>query len=169
LADRQFQLELEPVSISSALYDVMNDLTEVAGRYQTKLELHLSGNVGLVMANASGLRAALLSMGVAFIEAQTPKSKHQIIHLATHKRADRILAGLYAENNIISSRQLNGAYKLYGLMRQPLTELSANSAAGIFVARNIIQAMAGELNTVRYNRLQGIAAILQPSKQLSFI
>jgi hypothetical protein len=54
-------------------------------------------------------------------------------------------------------------------MRQPLTQLSANSAAGIFVAKNIIQAMAGELNSVRHNRQRGLAAIFQSSKQLSFI
>jgi hypothetical protein len=91
------------------------------------------------------------------------------VYLTAHKRANQTLAGLYAENSVISSRQLTSAYKLYGLMRQPLTQLSSNSAAGIFVAKNILQAMAGELNAVKYNRLQGIAAILQPSKQLSFI
>jgi K+-sensing histidine kinase KdpD len=169
LADSQYHLELEPVSVSSALYDVMDELSEVAKRYQTKLELNLNSNIGLVMANASGLRAALLSMGVAFIEAQTSKTQSQTIHLTAHKRANQTFAGIYSEGSVISARELNSAYKLYGLMRQPLTQLSANSAAGIFVAKNIIQAMAGELSSVRYNKWQGLAASLQPSKQLSFI
>jgi signal transduction histidine kinase len=66
LADTQDQLELEPISVNSALYDVMNELDQVATQHQTKLQLNISNNVGLVMANALGLRAALLSLGVAF-------------------------------------------------------------------------------------------------------
>jgi hypothetical protein len=147
----------------------MNELDQVATQHQTKLQLNISNNVGLVMANALGLRAALLSLGVAFIEAQTLQPQTRTIYLTAHKRADHILAGLYAENSPISAHQLNAAFKLYGLMRQPLTQLSANSAAGIFVAKNIIQAMAGELNSVRHNRQRGLAAIFQSSKQLSFI
>ena len=166
IAENQQILELEPVSTSSTLYDV-------ARRYDVSLRLDVVGNHMPVMANKPALTSALLSLSTAYIEAQTPiveTGEKRIVTLATHQVREGIVAGIYSDSEVISLRQLRRAFELHGnSARQPFNQLSSSSAAGLFIARKLLQAMSAELKTIRHHRQSGLAAILQPSRQLQFI
>src|SRR6185437_9251592 len=60
---------IEPVSVSSVLYDVGEQLRPMAASYGVKLDLYVDGKYGPVMAHRRGLQAALVSLGYALVEA----------------------------------------------------------------------------------------------------
>src|SRR4051812_2507072 len=78
----QESLALEPVSVSSVLYDTAQQLSSVAQFYGVHLELSIGGKYGPVLAHRQGLQAALTSLGTALIEALPAlDSKHVTLQL----------------------------------------------------------------------------------------
>jgi hypothetical protein len=160
----------EPVSISSVLYDVGQQLTPIAKAYDVTLQLHVSGKYGPVMANRRGLQAALLSLGYALIEALPAIESPQLtLQLSAHRCRYGIVTGLYSETETLTADTLRLGRELYGRARQPLTSLSHSASAGIFVADALFRAMSSELMTTRHQRLHGLGAILQPNPQMQLI
>ncbi|HVW23629.1 MAG TPA: hypothetical protein VHB51_04085 [Candidatus Saccharimonadales bacterium] len=167
------QLLMEPVSVSSVLYDAGQRLDSLAKSYGVSLELNIAGKFGPVMAHKQGLEAALVSLGAALIEAlpaaggsQQPQLKLQ---LATHRCRYGIVAGLYADQPQLTSHTLAEGRKLQAASRQPLIKLTHTSGAGIFVADTILQSMQLKLHASRHRRLYGLGAVLQPTNQLQLV
>lgn len=170
LAEKQQSLELQPTSVNSVLYDVMHQLEGIAKQYDIRLELDVKHNKKLVMANSAGLKAAFLSLGYAFIEAQADdEDKSQVVKLLAHNNSETVTAGIYSKGKHISPKQFRAACQWYGKVRQPLNHLSATSAAGIFVAKKILNAMTVELRTSHHDRLSGLATNLYTNGQLQLI
>lgn len=169
LAEQQQALKLEPVSAAAVMYDVAHKLDALAKRRELSLQLQIRSAEAPVMANRAGLSAALLSMGTAFVEAQPMEEKQQIITMAAYRAPGGLAAGLYSQACNVSSSQLKAAMGFAGKMRQPFGQFSAHSAAGVFVAQQILQAMAARLRVAKHNKQSGIAAILQPSRQLELV
>lgn len=167
---QQTFLPLETVSISAILHEAAEQLMPVARQYNCELELSLSGRYEPVMANANGLRAALVSLGHAFVEAgqSRPRQKH-IVQLAAHRGRRGIVAGVFVEGEGLSGSVFNRAKALHGRARQPLISFSASSAAGIFVADSLLTAMNTQLRIASHHRVSGLAATFVPSHQLSLV
>ena len=164
------QLDIEPVSIASVLYDTGQQLDSLAKRYGVGLELNIAGRFGPVMAHRQGLQAALVSLGTSLIEALPALDSPQLtLQLATHRCRYGIVAGLYADTQHLSSETLRRGRALQGTARQPLASLSYGSAAGIFVADAILDAMRLKLKVSRHHRLYGLGTVLQPNHQLQLI
>src|SRR5688572_27398590 len=87
LMSRHATLQLEPVSVSSTIMDAAHDLEQFARQYQVQLEVAIGGKFGPVMSHPNGLRAALLSLGFALVEAQASQDLQgpRRIVLATHR------------------------------------------------------------------------------------
>ena len=164
-------LQLEPVSISSTLTDAAHDLDRFARHYQVQLEVEVGGKYGPVMGNPRGLRAALLSLGFALVEAQAAqdmKGPRRVV-LATHRTPHGIVTGIYGQYESLSADRWRAALGLVGRAKQPLTALTSGSGAGLFVADTIMRSMETRLRVDRYQRQSGLAATFQPSQQLSFV
>lgn len=171
LLGKQVSLELEPVSVASTLTDAAHDLEQFARQYQVQLEVVIGGKFGPVMSHPGGLRAALLSLGFALVEAQASqdlKGPRRVV-LATHRTPLGIVTGVYGRYEALSSERWRTALGLVGKARQPLTNLTPGSGAGLFVADTIMRSMNTRLRVGRYLRQSGLAATLQPSQQLSFV
>ena len=171
LAESQQTLELEPVSVASVVYDVAERLEPLAHQRKVRLNLELGSPLGPVMAHRAGLGAALLNMGASVIEAQTVSAndKPPIVTIAAYRDRSGVVAGLYAPGLQVSATELRAARQLQGIARQPLKRFSAGPSAGIFVAQNILEAMAGRLRAARYHKQAGLAAVLIPSQQLRLV
>jgi hypothetical protein len=173
LMREQTQLALEPVSTSSTLADTAHTLERFAKHYGVQLEVEVAGRFRPVMAHARGLRAALLSLGFALIEAQAAQDhtsgRPRRLTLATHQTPHGIVTGLYGEYEGLTAEQWRSALKLYGRASQPFTAVSAGSGAGLFVADAIFRSMASGLRVGQYQHQNGLAATLQPSRQLQFV
>jgi hypothetical protein len=168
----QTQLELEPVSVSSLLTDTAHDLHRFARQYGVTVELEAAGRYGPVMSNARGLKAALLSLGFALVEAQpAPESAAGIkkVVLAVHRTPHGVVAGLYGGGQTLSTAAWRRALTLCGKAQQPLTALGSGPAAGLFVADTILRSMDSQLRVGTYLHRGGLAATLQPSRQLQLV
>lgn len=168
----QTNLDLEPVSVSSLLTDTAHDLYGYARQYGVDLELHIAGRYEPVMANARGLRAALISLGYVMIETQASQApdKKRWLTLATYRSAQGIVAGVYGtyEDNP-SAAEWRRAIELCGRAGQPFAGLVAGSSAGLFVADTILQAMSTRLRVGKHQKQGGLATTLRPSQQLVLV
>lgn len=163
-------LGLEPVSVSSLLYDVGHQLSQYAKSYGVNLELHIAGRYGPVMAHRAGLEAALVSLGLSLIEALPAQESPQLkLQLATHRCRYGVVAGIYSDAERLSGEALRHGQRLHGHSRQPLLNLSHTAGAGVFVADSLLKAMNLELKVSRHHRLFGLGAVLQPNHQLQLV
>jgi hypothetical protein len=164
------QLVIEPVSVSSVLYDAGQELDALAKNYGVELELHIAGRYGTVMAHRQGLQAALVSLGTALIEALPAQESPQLrLQLATHRSRYGIVAGLYGQTPALTSTALSRGRRLQRQSRQPLLTLSHTSGAGVFVADAILQAMQLRLTASRHHRLYGLGTVLPPNNQTQLV
>lgn len=163
-------MALEPVSVSSVLYDTGQQLDALAKSYGVQLELAIPGRFGPVMAHRQGLQAALVSLGASLIEALPAQESRQLsLQLATHRSRYGIVAGLYADTPALSSTVLRQGRKLQHHSRQPLIGISHTSGAGIFVADTILRAMKLSLRASRHHRLYGLGTVLAPTNQMALV
>lgn len=166
----QAHLAIEPVSVSSVLYDAGQQLDSIAKVYGVELELNVAGRFGPVLAHREGLQAALVSLGASLIEALPSQDSPQLkLQLATHRSRYGIVAGLYADTKQLSNDALKQGRQLLKRSRQPLTDLTYTSGAGVFVADAILQAMDLRLTSSRHHRLYGLGTVLQPNNQLHLV
>lgn len=166
----QHELFLEPVSVSSVLYDAGEQLKALAKFYGVKLELNVSGKFGPVMAHRQGLQAALTSLGASLIEALPALESPQLrLQLATHRCRYGIVAGIYTDTETLTTDALRQGRILHGRTRQPLVNVSHASGAGVFVADAILRAMRLKLQTSRHHNLYGLGAVLQPNHQMVLV
>ena len=171
LMHRQTRLQLEPVSISSTVTDVAHDLSHFAEHYNVHLEVEVQGRYGPVMSSPQGLRAALLSLGFALVEAQAAQDMRgpRRVVLATHRTPQGITTGVYGQYEKLSAQHWRAALGLAGRARQPISALTSGNGAGLFVADIILRSMETRLRVGRFQHQNGLAATFQPSQQLSIV
>ncbi len=170
LSGQQTTLELEPVPIAAALYDVAHDLTPLAKQRNTDIELVLAGKYGQVMAHPAGLRAALYGLGFVLSEVVHPEKIRNTLKIAAHRTRNGIVTGLYIDGSADAQTTLRAGNISQNLgMRQPFAQLTAGTGAGVFVADTIFDAMQTKLRFGSFRNQQGLAATLQPSKQLQLV
>lgn len=162
-------LDLEPVTVSSLLYDTAQALTPYAKQYGVELQLDTGPRLGPILGDRKVLQSALTSLGQVFVAAGAEADKPHPIRLAAHRSRYGVVAGLYGLQQSMSADSLRRAHALQGSARQPLQRLVSGPAAGVFVADSLLHTLSAHLHVARYHKLSGLAATLQPSQQLQFI
>jgi hypothetical protein len=169
-AEEAYSIEQESVSISSLLYDTAHQLHPIAELYGVKLELSLGGKYGPVTAHRHGLQSALVTLGYALIEALPATNAPQLkLELAAHRCRYGIVAGLYADVDLLTAEALRQGRRLVGDTRQPLPALSHTGGAGVFVADAILNAIGARLKVSHHHKRSGLGAVLQPNPQLELV
>lgn len=172
LAEEQTEFALEPVSVAATLTDVAQDLYALAKLYQVQLEVVVDGKYAPVMAHARGFRAALLSLGYELIAAHAAANvpeAHERLAFAAHRTPHGVVAGLYGNFETLNATQWRKSLELCGRARQAVPSLTAGSGAGLFVAETLFSAMDTRVRVGRFHKQIGLAATLQPSRQLQFV
>jgi len=160
----------QPVSVPAVLYDASTKLRALAKAYGVSLELSIAGRYGPVLANRDALEGALVSLGSALIEALPATGGGQLkLHLASHRSRNGIVAGLYGQNQKLSSDVLKKGRQLQSNSRQPLVGISHTAGAGVFVADALLSAMDLNLYSSRHQGLHGLGIVLPVSKQLELV
>jgi hypothetical protein len=168
--ESDYRLNMEPVSVSSVLYDTGQQLAAMAKLYGVELKLDVDGRFAPVLANRQGLQSALTSLGYALIEALPSLNAQKLtLSLAVHNSRYGVVAGLYSDVEQLTTEALRQGRKLHGHIRQPLATLSPSSGAGVFVADAILQAMDSQLRPTRHRNLYGLGAVLRPTPQLQLV
>jgi hypothetical protein len=163
-------LELEPVTVSSLLYDTAQALQPYAKQYAVELELETGSKTTYpVLADRSVLQSALVSLGQVFVQAQSGQEDRAPVRLAAHRSRYGVVAGLYGQASGLGADSLRRAQRLHGETRQPFAQLVNGPAAGVFVADSLLKTLSAHLHVARYRNLTGLATTLQPSSQLQLI
>jgi hypothetical protein len=162
-------LRLEPVTVSSLLYDTAQQLEPFAREYGISLELETVPRVQPIIADRSVLQSAMTSLGQVFVLAQAESDEPSAVHLAAHRSRYGIVAGMYGNSPQLGADSLRRAHALRGTAREPLQRLVSGPAAGVFVADSLLQTLAAHLHVARYHKLNGLAATLQPSHQMQLV
>lgn len=164
----QAHLELQPVAVSAMLHDAVLLLRGLARQHDCELELKLSGRYEPVMAHPQALQAALVGLGSSLIAAGEPGQKHRVV-FAAHRARGGVVAGVFSEVEGLSQSVFRRGRALYGLANQPISDFSAQGGAGIFVADSLLTSMESTLRVAHHQKLSGLAATLQTSRQLSLV
>ena len=167
LSTQQQALPLEPVSVSSVLYDVAQLLDPLARQHNCRLEIAVGGKYGPVMAHQKGLEAALVTIGQSLIEADT--TAHPRLVLSAYKNRQGIAAGMFGNHPDLTPEAFRRALGLIGNARQPLPTVSPLNGAGLYMAEAIFETMDARLQVTRHHKLTGLAASLVPSAQLQLV
>jgi hypothetical protein len=162
-------LQLEPVTVSSLLYDTAHDLHSFAKQYGVELELETGPRMQPIMADRSVLQAAMTSLGQVFVLAESEAEEPAVVRLAAHRSRYGVVAGMYGQSPQLGADSLRRAHALRGQARQPMHRLVSGPATGVFVADSLLQTLAARLHVARYRSLSGLAATLKPSQQLQLV
>jgi len=164
---RQQRLELEPVSVSSVLYETARVLQPLAAQYHCKIALQIDGRYGPVMSHRAALSAALVSMGTALITAV--KQPDQQVTLGVHRAQHNIVAGVFSSTKGLGDKVLQQGRALYGRARQPLQSFTPHPAAGVFIADDLLEMAGTQLRVAQHKNQRGLATMLEPSRQLALV
>jgi hypothetical protein len=164
---RQSSLDLEPVAVSAVLQDAAHALEGLARQYNCKLELQISGRYLPAMAHRQALQTALVGLGSSLITASQEKQPRLI--LAAHRTNGGVVAGVFSRSEGLSQAVFQRGRSLYGKARQPMQEFTSHSAAGVFVAAELLDSMETTLRVAKHHKLTGLAATLQQSRQLVLV
>lgn len=164
----QIHLELEPVTLSSILYDTAEALKGVAKEQGYELRIDVSRKFGPVMGDRRALQTAFTILGYELMTAPA-EDKANTITLATHRSRSGVVAGIFADNPLLSTDAFRRARALTGSARQTLPAATAASGAGIFVADNLLRVVSSSFKIARHHNQTGLAATLLASKQLELV
>jgi len=162
-------LALEPVTVSSLLYDTAASLESFARQYGVKIELDTGPRLQPILADRQVLQAAMTSLGQVFVAAVAEAEERSPVHVSAHRSRHGVVAGMYSGTAQLGADSLRRARLVQGRAWQPLQQLVSGPAAGVFVADSLLQTLAAKLHVARYHNMTGLAATLQPSTQLQLI
>lgn len=168
---RRSDLNFEPVSLSSLMYDTAEELSEVAKANNCEIELNIAGKYGPVFTNSRILSSALANIGQSLIESVSNEEKQsdRIIKLAVRKNSFGISTGIYSKNNGLSNALLMKARQLHGMSYQPMLDFASDNVTGVFVADRLLDALDAKLRVAKLKGNFGLATTLTPSNQLSLV
>jgi hypothetical protein len=161
-------LALEPVTVSSLLYDTAQALRPYANQYAVDLELEPGPKMYPIVVDRSVLQSALTSLGQVFVLAQSESEERAPLRLAAHRGRYGVVTGMYGASKL-GADALRRALRLSGDARQPFGQLVSGPAAGVFVADSLLKTLSTHLHVARYHNLTGLATTLQPSSQLQLV
>jgi len=169
LQGKVMPLSLEPISLSSLLYDTAEVLQPLAQQYNVSLELDPGSRMQPVLADRTVLQAAMTSLGQVFILGQAEYDEPSVVRLCAHRSRYGVVAGLYGTALQLGRDDLRRAQGFRGRTREPLQRFVSGPAAGVFVADSLLSTLATRLHVARYHSLTGLATTLQPSRQLQLV
>jgi len=162
-------LSLEPITVSSLLYDTAQVLQPLARHYGVTLELDPGPRAQPILADRMVLQSAMTSLGQVFVMSQAEADEQAPVRLCAHRNRYGVVAGTYGNAPQLGADSLRRAQALKGRAREPLQRLVSGPAAGVFVADSLLRTLATHLHVARYRSLTGLATTLQLSHQLQLV
>lgn len=168
---REGTLQLEPVSISSVMYDSAQILSNYARAHNCDLQLQVGGKYEPVMAHRLAVQSALVSLGLSFIEAATNHAAdtRAVVRLAVRRNGAGLNTGVFSNNPSLTSAVFARAKSMQGKVHQPLAEFGSGNGSGIFIADALFTQLQTSMKVARSGGFPGLAATLLPSRQLSLV
>lgn len=170
ILSQQLEFDLEPLVVSSVIYDAADNLDAVAKNYGCQIITDFKGRNAPVMASRKGLLAALTSLGHVFVEAvQNNKKNHKLIKIGAHPARGGLAIGVFSDDKFLSAEMLRRGRLLAGRSNMPLGKFTMGSAAGVFIADALLAGMSTKLRVSYHENQVGLGATFVTSRQLTLI
>jgi hypothetical protein len=140
----------------------------VAKEQGYELRIDVSRKFGPVMGDRQALQTAFTILGYELMTAPA-EGEANTITLATHRSRSGVVAGIFADNPLLSTDAFRRARALSGSARQTLPAATAANGAGIFIADHLLRVVSSNFKIARHHNQTGLAAALTPSHQLALI
>ena len=163
------QAQIEPVTISSLLYDTAQKLQPLAKRYDVELQLDGLSKLAPVMSDRYILQTALVSLGQVFILAESQNEDSRPLRLMGHRGRYGTVAGFYGEQMDLTASSYRYALKNYRQAKQPLSKIVNGPATGVIIADKLLHSLESKLHVARYHKLLGLAVTLPTCNQLQLV
>ncbi len=164
----QTRLVLEPVTLSSVLYDTAEALRPTARQQGYELRVDIDGKYGPVMGDRRSLQTAFTVLGYELMTSPSEEGDN-VLTLATHRSNGNIVAGIFSDNPLLTADAFRRAKALAGTAHQTIPAGSPANGAGIFIADNLLRSLASSFKIARHHKQTGLAATLLPSSQLQLV
>jgi hypothetical protein len=165
-------LILEPLAVGRVLESVAEELTPYAQKYNTSLEVVVSGRLRPVLTHLPSLKTTIRILGASMIRTQAAQSKQRKYRLilGAHRQTDSIVsAGVFSNVQGISDKTLKTARHISGRAKQPLPAMPPGAVAGILIADMLCANLWQPLRSAAYAGLNGLATNIPISKQLQIV
>lgn len=167
-SEEQVTLRLEPLTMSSILYETAEALKPLARRNGCEVRVDIGTKLAPVMGDRRLLQHAFTILGYELLHGLAETSKPTLT-FAMHRSNSQVVAGVFSDSPGLTTDAFRRAKALMGVARQTLPGgLSANGA-GIFIADCLLHGMASSFRVARHNKQLGLAASLLPSHQLQLV
>ena len=169
-SQQQTEMAFEPLTTSSVLYDVAQQLQPFAKQYEVTILLDQQGKVAPVMSNRQALKTMLTLLGASLIEAgQDDEAGKRELVLGTHRTARGTVVGVFSPQVALSQQAVTLTRQLHGRASQVVPALGMSGGAGLAVADKLSQQLAAPLKAYRHRSLIGLGTLLLPSHQLQLV
>lgn len=166
----QPSLELEPLTISSALYDSAHELDTVAKQFDRELVVDIKSKYGPVMARREHIVAAFIMLGYqALTQPNSSEDTQQVVTLGAHKSRHGIVAGVFSNSANLTADAFRRAQAFGGTARQTFPSASHMNGAGMLLADSLLRSLSAPLKPSRHQKQSGLAATFLQSSQLTLV
>ncbi len=163
----QVKLELEPVNVSSALYDVAHSLRPLSRQLGCDLSIDVRGMQMPVMTHRQTLKDILFLLGSSVLHSHSSNEKSELV-FGAHSTKIGVVAGVFSSIHNITQSDIRQAHQLLGRAHTP-SPLLGSSGTSIVLADKLSQQLNTSLKSIRHNAINGIGVALNTSNQLQLV
>lgn len=167
ISQRQEQLPLEPVNIKEITEIAMQSL-QTSNFYGDVKLINSVNHKEPVLAHRKSLIRSLDSMLKAAIDFANYDGPVSMV-LSTKRLGDCLRVGVYSDAIAINASELRYFNQNVGVSRRPSANMSANTAAHLYVASTLSEAMGIKFRTAISSKSRGLAMVLPFSTQLQLV
>lgn len=162
----EIALALEPVNVHQVLEEVAHQLTPIGKQLQRPIEVRISRKSSLVVAHRAFLENAIF----AIMDGALRQSHYSgAVQVASRVHDEQTRLSVTDTGERMSMADFRQLEQRLGHEVQPLQAQAGSSGIGLYVARQLVEAMHGRMGLERKTIGTGVYIDLFSSRQLSII
>ena len=164
LEQHMLELKLEPVVPQLIMEEVAHELEPHARRQAQLIAVHSARHKQAVLADRGCLHAILFNLLDNAIKYSKPEST---IELEARLRRGQAQLVVKDYGNGIKSADLKKLFAQFGRVQRPVPQWATTTGLGLYIAKQLTEAMQGSLELTRRKNGSSFLVNLQLSRQLS--
>lgn len=163
----QQQLKLEPLTASSLLYDIAQELDPIAKLYECSVQVRLHEANRPVLGHRQTLKDMLVLLMTGVMQSLPPEQDRQLV-LGAHRSAFGTVLGVFSESLELNQQTLTTLRRLRSKSYHPAPTMLAGHHA-VSLADQLSRSLQAPLKAFRHEHLPGVGSLLHTSQQLRLV
>lgn len=164
ISQQTFELQLEPLTPQLILEEVAHELAPHAKKQAQLIAVKSSRHKQIILADKGCLHAVLFNLVDNAIKYSRPEST---IELETRLRRGYAQIAVKDYGEGIKRADIKRLFAQFGRLQRPVPQWAATTGLGLYIAKQLTEAMQGELGLTRRKDGSSFLVNLQLSHQLS--